>query len=76
MLRAALSILIGAVLALLLAVAAQFMVLPLVGVSGLGVARVIGFIVFWAILAVVVATVVRGLRAAERPGDSSRPGGE
>lgn len=64
MLRAALSILIGALLALLLAAAAQLLVLPLVGVSGLGVARVIGFIVFWVILAVVVATVVRGLRAA------------
>jgi len=66
MLRAALSILIGVLLALLLAAAAQLMVLPLVGVGGLGVARVIGFIVFWLILAVVVATVVRGLRAAGR----------
>ena len=59
MLRGAVSILIGIVLALLLAGAAQLLLAPLVGTAGLGALRVVDQLVFWVILALVVVAVVR-----------------
>lgn len=58
-LRATLSILIGAVMALLLAATAQLLLAPLVGPSGIGALKVIDLIVFWAVLIVVAIAVAR-----------------
>jgi hypothetical protein len=60
--RGALSLLIGAVLAVLLAGASQFILLPFVSAIGLGGLRLIGGVVFWAVMLYVVVTVVRGRR--------------
>lgn len=66
MLRAATSILIGALLALLLAFASQFVLIPLVGAAGITTLRPLATAVFWlvfgAVLLYVVATVLRGRR--------------
>jgi hypothetical protein len=60
--RGALSLLIGVVLALLLAAASQLILLPFVSTLGLGGLRLIGGIVFWGVTLYVVLTVVRGRR--------------
>ncbi len=60
MLRAATSIAIGLVLALLLALASQFVLLPLVGATRLTTA--VFWLIFGAISLYVVITVARGRR--------------
>ena len=60
MLRAAASIAIGLMLALLLAFASQFVLLPLVGATG--VTTAVFWLVFGAVSLYVVITVMRGRR--------------
>ncbi len=60
--RGAMSIIIGVVLALLLAIASQLILLPFVSAIGLAGLRFIGGIVFWSVMLYVVLTVVRGRR--------------
>ena len=62
MLRRLGSILIGAVLALLLALAMLFVLVPILGQSGQGVARAIAALAFCAVMAFVIVTVRNGLR--------------
>lgn len=59
MLRGVVNIAIGAVLALLLALASQFVLAPFLG---LGTLRVIAGVVFWGVLLLVVIAVLRGPR--------------
>ena len=63
--RPLISLVIGAVLALLMAMAAQLLVVPFLGPGQEGVLPVVSFIVFWAMMALVVVTIVRGRRAAQ-----------
>lgn len=65
MLRPALTILIGTVLALLMAFAALFIVVPIVGKGGQGIAQAVGVLVFAGMLVFVVTSVVRARRLAE-----------
>ena len=65
MLRAVLSIAIGAVLALLLAAASQFLLAPFFGNTGWAGLRVVAGVVFWGVLALVIVTVLRGRRRAD-----------
>jgi hypothetical protein len=62
MVRGAASLLIGMVLALLLAGASQFILFPFIPTLGLNGLRFIGGIVFWGVMLYVVVTVVRGRR--------------
>jgi uncharacterized membrane protein (DUF485 family) len=65
MLRPALTILIGTVLALLMAFAALFIVVPIVGKGGQGIAQAVAVLVFAGMLVFVVTSVVRARRPAE-----------
>ncbi len=65
MLRPALTILIGILFALLMALAALFIVVPIVGKGGQGVARAIAVLVFVGMLVFVARTVTRARRTAE-----------
>ncbi len=62
MARGLANILIGVLLAALLALASQFMLAPFFGIAGLGTLKVIGAIVFWGVLLLVVISVLRGRR--------------
>lgn len=62
MLRGVVNIAIGAVLALLLALASQFVLAPFLGIAGLVALRVIAGVVFWSVLLLVVIAVLRGPR--------------
>lgn len=63
MLRALLSILIGAVLALLLAAASQFLLAPFVGAAGWAGPGVVARVVFWAVFLLMIVAVLRGWRS-------------
>lgn len=66
MVRPILTIVIGAVLALLMALAALFIVVPLVGRGGLWAAQAIAALVFLGMLAFVVRSVARAYRAPQQ----------
>lgn len=63
MLRALLSIAIGAVLALLLAAASQLLLAPFFGNSGWAALRVVAGVVFWGVLLLVIVAVLRDRRS-------------
>ncbi len=65
MLRPVLTIVIGILFALLMALAALFIVVPIVGKGGQGLAQVVAVLVFAGMLVFVVRTVARGRRSAK-----------
>ena len=62
MLRGLASILIGAMLALLLALASLFVLVPILGHAGQGIAQAVSVAVFCAVMLFVVVSVRRGGR--------------
>ena len=59
MIRPLLSLILGALLALLVSIAAQLMLLPVFGVRALGAANAVGAAVFVVVFAAMVITILR-----------------
>lgn len=73
MLRPLITILIGLVLALLMALAAQFVLVPFVGTNGLGPLKTVSQVVFWIVFLGVTAYVVVTVVRQRRQGDDAGP---
>jgi uncharacterized membrane protein len=71
--RSARALLVGALLALFLAFATLFVIVPVVGRGGLWLAQIVAVLVFAAVMVFIIRSVLRAYRSSGAPNEAGKP---